>query len=146
MLKLKNKMHELFCIEYVKSLNATQSAISAGYSKKTARSKGSQLLTKVNIQDRIRELSQPEYNQRIASAEEVLEFLTGVFSGRVKSTYVTPDGDEVEIDAPMRDRVRAAELLGKRHALFTEKIEHSGRIAGDNKLEAILEQLKEKEK
>jgi phage terminase small subunit len=44
---------EKFCSEYVLLLNATQAAINAQYSEKTARSKGSQLLTKVNVQNRI---------------------------------------------------------------------------------------------
>lgn len=53
--KLTDKQ-ELFCNEYIISLNATQSAIKAGYSEKTANEQGSQNLAKVSIQDRIAEL------------------------------------------------------------------------------------------
>ena len=53
--KLTDKQ-ELFCKEYVIVLNATQAAIRAGYSEKTARQVGSLNMTKVDILDRIAEL------------------------------------------------------------------------------------------
>lgn len=142
-IKLANKRQERFCIEYVKSLNATQSAINAGYSERTARQQGARLLTNANIQNRIKELAKPGENKRIASAEDVLEFLTGVFTGRIKNTGINLEGEEVEVETPMKERIRAAELIGRRHSLFTDKLEHSGQIKGDNKLDAILEQLKD---
>lgn len=53
---------ELFCYEYLSNpknrFNATSAAIYAGYSEKTARSKGSQLLTKVNIQNKIKQMKE----------------------------------------------------------------------------------------
>ena len=122
-IKLKNQRYERFCIEYVKTLNATQSAIEAGYSKKTARVKGSQLLTIVSIQNRIQELSQPKDNQSIASAEEVLAFLSDTMRG-ITSDLDNDTGEQLKV--PIKDKLKAAELLGKRHALFTEKIEHTG--------------------
>lgn len=51
-----NDRQEKFCYEYCMDLNATQAAIRAGYSENTARSQASQLLTKLNIQARIRYL------------------------------------------------------------------------------------------
>ena len=47
---------EKFCYEYCYDFNATQAAIRAGYSENTARSIASQLLTKLNIQDKIKEM------------------------------------------------------------------------------------------
>jgi phage terminase small subunit len=47
---------EKFCYEYCLDFNATQAAIRAGYSESTARSIASQLLTKVNIQDKIKKM------------------------------------------------------------------------------------------
>lgn len=55
MSKLNDKQ-EKFCLEYIKDMNATQAAIRAGYSEKTARTQASQLLTKLNIQERVAEL------------------------------------------------------------------------------------------
>lgn len=124
-IRLKNKKQELFCIEYAKSLNATQSALKAGYSEKTAYSHGARLLKNVEIQNRISEIAKPEENKAIASAEEVLEFLSNTMRG------ITPDLDTdtgEPLNVPIKDKLKAAELLGKRHALFTEKVEHSGDI------------------
>lgn len=53
-LELTDKQ-EKFCYEYCMDFNATQAAIRAGYSESTARSIASQLLTKVNIQEKIKE-------------------------------------------------------------------------------------------
>ena len=47
---------ELFCYEYCIDFNAAQAAIRAGYSERTARSIGCKLLTKVNIQNKIKDL------------------------------------------------------------------------------------------
>ncbi|ENZ8460304.1 terminase small subunit [Klebsiella pneumoniae] len=55
MAKLTDKQ-ELFAREYLKDLNATQAAIRAGYSEKTARSQANRLLTNVDIENRIAEL------------------------------------------------------------------------------------------
>lgn len=49
-------LRERFCYEYCIDYNATQAAIRAGYSKKTARSQGQRLLTKADIQQKIEEL------------------------------------------------------------------------------------------
>lgn len=51
-----NAKQEAFCREYIIDLNATQAAIRAGYSANTAKSIGSRLLTKVDIQDFIANL------------------------------------------------------------------------------------------
>lgn len=61
-----------FCKEYIVDYNATRAAIKAGFSKKSARSKASQLLTKVNIQKYIESLQQPIVDDLKISAERVL--------------------------------------------------------------------------
>lgn len=50
--KTKEK-YDLFVLFYLESFNATQSAIKAGYSKKTARQQGSRLLTNVYVREKI---------------------------------------------------------------------------------------------
>ena len=66
---------------------------------------------------------------RIATAEEVLEYLTGVQRGEIgeKVPVTGADGvtELVEVPARIKERTRAAELLGKRYGLFTERIEVS---------------------
>ena len=73
--KLTEK-ERIFADEYIKTTNATQSAITAGYSEKTARSKGSQLLTKINVRQYIDAIMNERSKDTIATADEVLEYLT----------------------------------------------------------------------
>lgn len=63
MSKLNDKQ-EMFCLEYLVDLNATQAAIRAGYSEKTANRIASQLLSKLDIQERISELKSKR-NERV---------------------------------------------------------------------------------
>lgn len=115
----------LFCEEYLKDMNATQAAIRAGYSKKTAKVTGCENLTKPDIKEYIRVKLDEMHSARIADAQEVMEFLTSVVRGEKKDEVLQLVGDGFQetahIDVPTRDRIKAAELLGKRYALFTDK-------------------------
>ena len=117
---LMSEKQKAFCDFYIESLNATQAAKDAGYSDKTARSTGCENLTKPNIKEyidlRLAELEE----QRIANAEEVLQYLTRVMRGEEKDAF--------DLDASLQDRTKAAELLGKRYKLFTEKQEITGKM------------------
>lgn len=103
---------------YVETANATESAKRAGYSSKTAKNIGAENLTKLNyfIQERLQQLE----NNRIASQEEVLQYLTKVMRGEEK--------DQFGLDASLQDRTKCAELLGKRYGTFKEKVEVAGNI------------------
>lgn len=80
-LKPKQK---LFVLEYLKDYNATQAAIRAGYSKKTARSIGQENLTKPDIQSALKEVSEVIVEKpSIASLQEIAEFLTAVKRGNM---------------------------------------------------------------
>lgn len=103
---------------YVETANATESAKRAGYSSKTAKNIGAENLAKLNyfIQERLRQLE----NDRIASQEEVLQYLTKVMRGEEK--------DQFGLDASLQDRTKCAELLGKRYGTFKEKVDVTGNI------------------
>lgn len=92
-----------FCDYYLATGNATEAAIKAGYSEQTARSIGSENLSKPDIQKYLSEHSQKAHNSRIADANEVLEYLSETM--RDGSLY-------------RKDRTKAAELLGKRYGLY----------------------------
>ena len=68
--------------------------------------------------------------EKIADAQEVLEYLTSVMRGEQKEqvALLTGEGvqDLVQKDVSAKDRLKAAELIGKRYALFTEKVELQG--------------------
>lgn len=117
------KKERIFADEYVKTTNGTQSAITAGYSEKTARSKASQLLTKVNVRQYIDAVMDERSKSTIATADEVLEYLTRVVRGEEKDAF--------GLDVSVADKTKAAELLGKRHMLFTDKVKLSAEVEID---------------
>nr|DAV61248.1 MAG TPA: Terminase small subunit [Caudoviricetes sp.] len=113
----------IFADEYIKTTNATQSAIKAGYSEKTASSKGSQLLRKVKVRQYIDEVMDKRSKNTIATADEVLQYLSRVMNGEEKDAF--------GLDVSVADRTKAAELLGKRHMLFTNKVKLDAEIEID---------------
>lgn len=103
---------------YIETANATESAKRAGYSEKTAKNIGAENLTKLHffIQEKLAE----KESQRIASQDEVLKFLTAGMRGEIK--------DQFDLDASFQDRIKCAELMGKRYGAFKEKIDVNGNI------------------
>lgn len=77
MAKLTAKQ-ELFCREYLIDLNATQAAIRAGYSEKTANEQGARLLAKVKVQSYILELKQQRNERNNIDADYVLRRLVEI--------------------------------------------------------------------
>ena len=102
---------EAFICEYLVDKNATQAAIRAGYSEKTARSVGQENLTKPDIKQAIAEKLGSMNRERILSAEEILAELTKLGTA-----------DDVSPGA----RIRALELLGKYEQLFLDRVKVSG--------------------
>lgn len=134
-----------FADEYIRSGNATQSAINAGYSKKTAGVMGAENLTKPNIKFYIDQRMQDLEDQAIAKQEEVLKYLTSVMRGEHKEETLKGIGEGAQtiddIDVSAKDRLKAAELLGKRYSLWTDKKEVKATFEGVSKLDKIIEQL-----
>ena len=132
-----------FCDEYLIDMNATQAAIRAGYSAKTAYSQGQRMLKNVEVKAYIDEQMALIHSQKTADAQEVMEYLTSVMRGEHKEQVLYLVGDGMQsvrnIDVSARDRLKAAELLGKAHMIFTENVEVKGAIpvviAGDDSLE-----------
>ena len=130
MAKLTAKQQR-FCDEYLIDLNATQSAIRAGYSKKTAYSIGVENLKKPEIKKYIDERMAEKESKLIASQDEVLKYLTAVLRGESKAEVVVVEGcgdgySEARTMAKAPDekeRLKAAEMLGKRYGLFKDKVE-----------------------
>lgn len=117
---------EKFCVEYLIDLNATQAAIRAGYSKKTAYSIGNENLNKPEINRRIQEIREKEYKKRVLTANEVEYFLSQAGRGDMNEEVVVTEGigggesesKIVKKQISPRDRIKALELMGKRHRLF----------------------------
>lgn len=138
---------KIFCDEYLIDLNATQAAIRAGYSEKTAAVIGAENLTKPNIKEYIENRMAEKESALIADQNEVMKYLTAVMrrekSENVvvtllteRSFYAPDDGGTmrkntvkeevprvIEIPARLSDSNKAAELLGKAYGLYTERVE-----------------------
>ena len=136
-----------FCDEYLIDLNGTKAAIRAGYSEKTARQMAAENLSKPVIKEYIEKRMAEKEDALIAKQDEVMKYLTAVMrrelSEHVVITVVEenssfePDDEGkmrkrskrtekpeiVEIPARLADANKAAELLGKAYALFTDKLE-----------------------
>lgn len=119
-----------FCEEYIVDCNATQAAIRAGYSKKTAYSIGEQNLKKLEIKTYIDEMLENVKSNNIADATEVMEYLTSVVRGKSISEIVVVEGvgegcsiaRNVQKAPDEKERLKAAELLGRRYGLFKENV------------------------
>ena len=150
-----------FCDEYIKSGNAKQSAIKAGYSPKTAKSIGQENLTKPDlkayIDQRLKELS----NHQILSAAEVLEYLSRVVAGKETEYVATSKGVFPDVPVSAKDRINAAKELLKRYPTTDpmekqklKKLTADARISearanvaerlgseGDDKLDELMDKL-----
>lgn len=132
-----------FCDEYLISGNATDAAIKAGYSRKTAKQTGSENLSKPDLRAYIDEQLAKIHSAKIADAEEVMKYLTSVMRGEHTEQVLKLVGEGVQtvtdIDVSAKERLKAAELIGKRYGLFTDKVGLEGAvpviITGDDQLE-----------
>lgn len=120
-----------FCDEYLIDLNATQAAIRAGYSKNYANTNASKLLQITTIKQYIDERMAEKESELIADQDEVLKYLTSVLRGESQSEVVVVEGvgDGCSVARAMgkapdeKERLKAAELLGKRYGIYTDKVE-----------------------
>ena len=152
-----------FCDEYLIDFNATQAAIRAGYSERTAYSQGQRLLKNVEVQKYLQERMAEKEKELIADQNEVMKYLSAVMRrektesvvvtlSKEKSVYV-PDANGtmrkqtvkeeipqvVEIPARLSDANKAAELLGKAYGIYTDKVDMDVNVpvifSGEDQLE-----------
>lgn len=127
-LTLKQKA---FADYYIQTGNATEAAIKAGYSKKTAAEAGSENLRKPHIKSYIDERLEQISSERIADAKEVMEYLTKIMRGQDVEEVIVVEGEGEGCSSARRmdkalnqkDRIKAAELIGKRYSMWTERVE-----------------------
>lgn len=121
-----NARQKKFCDEYLIDCNATQAAIRAGYSAKVAKVTGAKLLTNANLKAYIEQQLELLHNQKTADAQEVLEYLTAVMRGEHREQILQLVGDGVQqiadIDVAAKERIKAAELIGKRYGMFKDNV------------------------
>ena len=137
-----------FCDEYLIDCNAVEAAKRAGYKGETCRNASRWLdpnsTQKYNaemheyIQNRLEEMQ----SKTIASAEEVMQYLTSVLRGESKSSVLSLCGngfqEVIEKEPDEKEKLKAAELLGKRYSLFKDSVKLDVTpvvIGGDDGLE-----------
>lgn len=139
-----------FADEYVIDCNASR-AYKVAYphvkSDGAARSSASKLLTNPNIKTYIDERLQAISDAKTADAKEVMEYLTSVLRGESQSEIVVVEGvgDGMSSATKLtkapdeKEKLKAAELLGKRFGLFTDKVNMTGAVpvvfAGEDSLD-----------
>ena len=133
MASLKDERQIRFVEEYIKDLNATQAAIRAGYSKKTARSQGARLLTNVDILEAIQEAKEERSERTKIDQDYVLTNIQKVIERCMQIQQVDNcliQTEDVELAQAFMFKEQGAlkglELLGKHLGMFKDKIKHSG--------------------
>lgn len=136
-----------FCDEYLIDCNATQAAIRAGYSPGSASVTAAKMLTNANIKNYIDEQLELLHSEKSADAREVLEYLTSVLRGESKAEIVVVEGmgdgvsmaQKITKNPDEKERLKAAELLGKYYRLFADRLDVNGAatvvIKGESELE-----------
>ena len=122
-----------FCDEYIRTGNKTEAYLSAYAKQKrsSAESNAGKLLGQYAVKKYLEERMAQLETEAIASASEVLEYLTSVLRGESESSVVVTEfiGDGVSVARTIKktpdekERLRAAELLGRRYRLYTDKVE-----------------------
>ncbi|MEG1331323.1 MAG: terminase small subunit, partial [Eubacterium sp.] len=139
--------------EYLIDLNGTR-AYKVAYPKvkndETASANASRMLRIAKVKTYINEQLEKMHNEKTADAQEVLEYLTAVLRGESKSEIVVVEGigdgcssaSRMEKAPDEKERLKAAELLGKRYSLFTDKVDVSGSLETEkSKLDDLVKQL-----
>ena len=123
-----NPRQEKFCIEYLKTGNATAAYQAAGFKSKSyqaSQANSARLLADEKIQARLRELSAKIETENIADISEIQLGLTKIFRGQATTPLMTKDGEVIQVPVSAKDRLKAAEILCKTHGAFLNKQELS---------------------
>lgn len=128
-MKLTHKQ-KMFCDYYISSLNATESAIRAGYSKKTATEIGAENLRKPHIRLYIKEVMDVKDAQRVMNMDEILETQSRIARGEEEEEVIVTLYKSYEVvkkKPSLRDRQKSMEHLAKLHG-FGESLSHTGSV------------------
>lgn len=145
MTKLTEKQKR-FADYFIETGNGTEAAKLAGYKGKNLNRIAAENLSKLDIKNYIDEKLEEMSSKRIASANEVMELLTSAARGELEEEVVVVENADgfseartIKKKIGARDRIKAAELLGKRYRLWTDKVEVRGMvpvmIVGEDDLE-----------
>lgn len=115
-----------FADEYIKSGNAYQSAIKAGYAEKTAKNAATKMVENGGISNYINERLKQIEDEKIMDMKEVMQRLSEIARAESTEEVVTNQGEVLLVKTKTSDQIRAMELIGKRYGAWTDKKEVSG--------------------
>lgn len=118
-----NERQRRFIDAYIQTGNASEAARQAGYSNKTARHIGTELVAKPDIRLEIDRRLDELKTSRTADTQEILEHLSSVVRGELTEEVVTPSGKKRTVKVAERDRLKAAEMLLKVSGAFRERVD-----------------------
>lgn len=114
-----------FADYYIELGNAYQAATKAGYSEAYAKGNVVRLLENVSVKHYIEKRMEELKSERVADQQEILEYLTSILRGEQTEETLRGIGEGAQtiddIDVSAKDRIKAAEMLGKRYAMWTDK-------------------------
>lgn len=125
--KLTQKQRR-FVDEYIISGNATQAAIKAGYSKRSAQQTGAENLLKPVIKAELDKRNAEIQSKKTMDMKEVMERLAAMARGETTEETVTNKGEVFETATKNSDKLKALELIGKRFGAWTDKKEINGNL------------------
>ena len=143
----------IFADEYLIDLNATR-AYKVAYPRvkndKVAAAAAARLLRNVNVKIYISDQLERIHNEKTADAQEVMEYLTAVLRGESTAHEIVVEGigdgmskaKVMEKNPSEKERLKAAELLGRRYSLFADKLEVSGLESEQTKLDDLIRQMR----
>lgn len=122
--------HKRFCDEYLIDCNGARAykAVYGDCENQSAAAKANKLLRRNDIKEHIQKRLEDIASEKIATADEVMQYLTSVMRGEHTEYLLAASGQPTEIDVTAKDRIKCAELLAKRYGLLTEKTEITGAI------------------
>lgn len=154
-----------FCEEYMIDLNATQAAIRAGYSPKTAQEQSARLLSNVMVQNRLAQLQAEQSRRTGVSADRVVRELSKIAFANA-SDLIDPETASVKLDASrddlaaiqsikvksfgedglehevkLADKLRALDLLGKHLGMYKDASEKENAAAQNNDIQTLADLL-----
>ena len=154
-----------FCEEYMIDLNATQAAIRAGYSPKTAQEQSARLLSNVMVQNRLAQLQAEQSRRTGVSADRVVRELAKIAIANA-SDLIDPETASVKLDASrddlaaiqsikvksfgedglehevkLADKLRALDLLGKHLGMYKDASEKENAAAQNNDIQTLADLL-----
>lgn len=116
-----------FADEYIKTGNAYQSALNAGYSESYSKGNVIKLLENVSVKAYIDERLKELEEEAIADQAEILKYLTRIIRDQERDEVLVNVGnfeqEKQAIKISAKDKIKAAELLGKRYGSWTDKVD-----------------------